>query len=401
MVRPVGTFATFSDQLGEATVGEVTVSQKEIIREWNRWDRTEVDFAFTTNDDLVAAEAVMRRAVDVLNTRFENRMSMLSPATYPRGLKFFVSYCDELELFESALDELASAGRKAGLTGRLELVRNEITLLSANSTPGFHAGMSLSGTPLTHPEDGWAVNTWRTDPDALAAVVDHAMEWCQIEDGTFWVTSGVTSFEVKPKQRRRMLELAIGQSPYARLECGTGRRQTKAEFTRSTRYYEIDEVRVVSIDPNGHVLYAIGGDRPPAWEGAVANLTHVLRDLHGRIDYGFVTRDRVPNDWHELNHGLWNWPGFWNDGPPRIHRSLESQLVENVFGVQLLGPGHRPVRSLASEWQTEEIGDTHTLISDSNLGRWFPEDQSIQVALEARGAFAELLADQSWTFTPD
>lgn len=382
-------------------MGEVSVSQQEIIREWNRWDRTEADFAFTTKDDLATAEAVMGRAVEVLNASHENRMGILRPAAYPRGLKFFVSYCDELELFKAALEQLACAAREGGLTGRIELVRNEITLLSANSTPGFHAGMSLSGTPLTQPEDGWVIDTWRADPDALAAVVDHAMEWCQVDGGTYWVTSGVTSFEVKPKQRRRMLELAIGQSPYARLECGIGRRQTAAEFKRDTRYYEIDLVRVVSIDPDGHVLYGIGSDQSPAWEGAVANLTQILLDLHGHLDYGFVTRDRVPNTWAELNHGLWNWTGHWHDGPPRIHRSLEPQLVENAFGIQLLGPEHRPLPSLGAEWQTETVGDTHTLISDTNLERWFVEDRSSQVALDARAAFTEFLADRSWNFAPN
>ena len=61
-------------------MGEVSVSQQEIIREWNRWDRTEIDFAFTTKDDLATAEAVMGRAVEVLNTSYENRMGILRPA---------------------------------------------------------------------------------------------------------------------------------------------------------------------------------------------------------------------------------------------------------------------------------------------------------------------------------
>ncbi|MCA4132463.1 hypothetical protein [Arthrobacter sp. M4] len=261
------------------------------------------------------------------------------------------------------LAALASGLEAQGIHGALRPLPDEHPLVGAPNLDmsGFIAGVCLLGEtdPVRSPR--------RTSPpEVMDAVVDAALEWCQLPSGTHYVGTAWSYVKCTAEQRKALL--ATGSTPINldSLACVTGP----------------DEIRSVEFGDRGTVYFGrLDPDR--RWEPAVADLTELLASLADQAEFGCIKRSRL---------GTALWDVFQNyDWPERPHlkyasvgRSLMDSLVPDAFGVQLLGPGHHLPAPLAPIWKAEPASAASTILEHTDLPAWFegplPEPETLEAA---------------------
>ena len=152
---------------------------------------------------------------------------------------------------------------------------------------------------------------------------------------------------------------------------------------------------------NGYVIYELGGTQRPDWQTCLEDLTSVLVDVHPLIEWGFILRRPIgvsgigPRTIRVVHNALWE-PhkdqvpllGYRQD--PRRH----PELVLDVYGVQVLGPGH-DTSVITGEWDVQYLSQDRKLVSSRHPADWFAEPPSLATLLAARESFGSLV-DPIW-----
>ncbi|KAA1397850.1 hypothetical protein [Aeromicrobium ginsengisoli] len=312
---------------------------------------------------------------------------------------FFVNRCDELEILRSILDRVADQARLAGLDARIGLVRSQYSPLSAHLPPGFVAGLSIRGRTIDLADgiEGPEGTSWRADPDAVEAVIEHALNWCAVAGGEDWFWAGLSTFKVTREQRRDILVASVRAGQSCGLDSARAVKLSKSERERLMRSYDVDLARTVVFTDDGHVIYGVASDGPPLeWRECVEDLEGVIKELHAEVDYAMVQRRNVtPGLWRELHRDIWR---PWIKVHPDVlwlDRDEECRRIVNAYGIQLVGPAHRPIPS-AGRWVTQDLGAGKVLVTDRDLEPWFAMPPTFELYASAREDLTDLLANPTW-----
>ena len=258
--------------------------------------------------------------------------------------------------------------------------------------------MCLIGEPYwPRPGDGrdWRVirRMWDTSPEALAALVDLAVEWCQVADGKLYLLAGVSNFEIPRDTAAASMKRMIRTGENCKLTAANG---TKMQ-------------RVAEIGINGYATFDISGSEKPGWLECTDELTNLLVSAHHLLNWGFIAHHpsgegrrglgaRTSLQMHEV---IWEPYGdqvkhlskFMQD--PRRHPSL----VLDVYGTQLLGPGH-DITQISGNWTIRPLTEGRHLVTSKRPASWFTQAPSLPTLLAAREDFARLV-DDIWSPTGD
>lgn len=152
----------------------------------------------------------------------------------------------------------------------------------------------------------------------------------------------------------------------------------------------VDWFRRASFGPFGHVILESGG-RIEQWETQVLGLVNQLRILADTLRYALVKRTTAPRGSMEnLVCGPGPQPAVQSN---YIRRApwIESRLVPDAYGVQLLGPEHPELWTSTDLWSVERIG-SNRLVSAIDLNAWFSNPlPSPRTLAEARGSMEGML----------
>lgn len=313
----------------------VTVSERSILSAWRKAysDPLVVRFHGRGRDVEAAADAVRQIAWgdaevqpgDVLVT--------------DRGLVITAADNPDEQLVREYLHVLARGLEERGIDGKLQTFRSDISPLNNpdSLTPGTELAIILA-------HDHHEV--------ALSSAVDRALTWCDVPGGEFFVYMGLAS------QIR-----AADQAAAVRLCQTTVRRGTECDLT-SLR--DVEDVRVVSVDPPNYLYLARGGNAVSA-EDQFAELMDLARTLAPWTQIGAIrATTRIPC-------ATW---GTFNDLTPLTDRELrplsraesQSQMAD-VRGVQIL---RRPPEAVprTGDWRVENMADGRILVSAAHLEPW-------------------------------
>jgi hypothetical protein len=227
---------------------------------------------------------------------------------------------------------------------------------------------------------------WDADPVARAQIIEHAVHWCHVEGGELWLTAGISAFKIPREHAVALLARSVDSGAKSAIIAA-----------RDTGL-----VRRVGFGYNGYVVYELGGTSSPKWNACVEDLTSVLVDVHPLIEWGFVLRRPKgvmgigPTTSHVVHDAMWE-PyegqvallGYRQD-PRRFQ-----ELVLDVYGVQVLGPGHDN-NALGDDWEIRQLTKRRELVSATDLAAWFANDPSFDTLLAARDSFGSLV-DPIWS----
>ena len=283
---------------------------------------------------------------------------------------------------EKTLDDLGQTLAAAGGFGSLRPLPYQAVPIGNPDVAvyGFTAGICIEG----HPDPSEPMK-WVSQPQTMSAIVEKAIQWCILPDGSYYVSSGWSTVQCTLEQGRDLLATSMSADLLStRLVCATDE-----GHIRSVVFGYTGTVFFARVDPEG------------AWEIAVSDLADVLASLSGHINYGAV---KVA----QLTVESWDW-FIDNDWPPRPYlmrgksetgRSIVETHVPDAFGVQLLGPRHRIPSS--KRWVQRQVSGRHVLLVHRDLASWFPGHLPDETTLEkARDDFMPMLltndiADAAW-----
>lgn len=362
-------------------MSEVVVQEKALLRAWREaGSGDDLDMLLKTKAPAAEVLPLVNHAVDELWEQSE-AIGVSAPAVTPHGLAIVMNFCDSQADLVDMFTRLKANLEALDVSGTLGVFRHQASpiddvLLKLDL---FRAAMSLSGQPLPYSEVGMnAPTVWKSDADALAMVVEHALDWCEVPGGTHYLNSGLAQFTVAPEQRRAFLIPPVGPAKMT-MTCTNG---THA-------------VRRVAFTGDGHILYEHGGtDTTTAdWPAGVAEVTTVLADLASAVDYAIVRRDRRPS-WDWLTVFQASWPAMDNlrIGELFLTRRYERDHVVDAFGIQLLGPGHDPAIPADDHWNITDLPAGRRLVTHRDQAAWFSDELPDQTTLaNARHDFAPIL----------
>ncbi|VXB90358.1 hypothetical protein [Aeromicrobium sp. 9AM] len=311
----------------------------------------------------------------------------------PQGVAVSIQDCESEEDIIAVVDAIASALETAGVEAVIEPVPDEEVPFPYPQNDGFSAAMTLQGepywgTPTDPAERRGDQRLWDPDPGVLAKVIEHAVNWCEVQGGGLWITSGTTAFKTPRERAVSVLTRLLDADPSADLVAAR----------------DDGWVRRVGFERNGYVIYEVGGTQQPEWQICVNDLTSVLVDLHQYMTWGFVQKRPVgrcgigPATTLVTHEALWEpyedqVAGFGRISDPR---RFENHVL-NVYGIQVLGPSH-DTGSLAGDWDIKPLDAGWTLVSSRSPSRWFAGTPTLQTLLDSRGSFGELV-DPIWSPT--
>ena len=216
-------------------------------------------------------------------------------------------------------------------------------------------------------------------------MIEHAVRWCEVDGGGLWLTADVSTFKIPREQAIDLLMRIV--------DAGT--------FCSIVAAHDAGLVRRVEFGYNGYVLFELGGTQRPEWQVCVEDLTSVLVDVHSLIEWGFVQSRPTgvlgigPKTCHVVHNALWRQYedtvallGYRQD-PRRF-----PELVLDVYGVQVLGPGHN-TGALTGEWDVRPLSQERKLVSSLDPAAWFADPPSLDTLMAARESFGSLV-DPIW-----
>jgi hypothetical protein len=291
----------------------------------------------------------------------------------------------------TALEELGVAGRFDLYDAEMPDYPRQMALLVLH--------MRLEGTAIRSPRLHWQV-----DADALEQEMTTAVAWLRRtcgDDQPLRLDAGVVSSMLPPH---------TDVLPYVR----RGIDQSAPHWNVRVVAIEAERVAGIAFSHEGRVTYMVADDQlDRRWRDVLTDLRAQLIAAAGHIVYGLLKPGLVP-----LSTLLWgavsphyDWVAVPHDGEGLtidMHRAgYDHQYVPDIFGVQLLGPGHRNRLHDAPGWTTTDLGAGRTLLEHERQATWydgsFPvftffdvvhggiEPRVPGVLEQARAEFAELL----------
>ena len=338
-------------------------------------------------------EDLLRVVGDVIwrqNEVHSGEWMLSAPWPTPKGVAFY-GECQSEEHLLAVVDKVATSLEADGVEARIGPLANQAYPWPDQwHDDGYCAAMTIIGQAHWDPSGGpgdrrLTQRMWDADPDALAAMIEYAVNWCRVDGGELWLESGITSFKIPVDLASRLLVRALASDP-----------QTSIISAQSPAL-----VRRVGFASNGFVSFELGGSDRPAWQDCVAELTSVLADASANIEWGFMLRRPCgvsgigSRTTRVVHQALWE---PYKDQVRSIGHSQDprrySELVLDVYGVQVLGPQH-DTSAIADHWHQEDLGEGRTLVSAPDLSAWFPDAPTMETLLAARESFGHLV-DPIW-----
>jgi hypothetical protein len=292
-------------------------------------------------------------------------------APYPLGPIVAIHRADSKARARSLLEALAAGIEAEGATGALRALPREHRIVGH---PDLDMAGYMAGVRLIGEADPKAFNRLIVPVELMDALIDVALEWCQLPSGTHYVTTAWSHVKCTASQRKAVLK--TGWDPYttSSLACVNG-----PEEIRNVEFGEWGTVQFGRKDPDRR------------WEPAVADLAELLGSLADQIEYGCVKRARlVGPSWHVFQD--YDWPARPHLSDSQFATFFLHQQVPDAYGIQVLGPGHQLPDPLPPIWTAQQVGAASTLLQHRNLPSWFegplPDPDTLK---EARRSLGPLL----------
>ena len=367
----------------------VVIAKSSILKQWRgeTGSMVEVRSGAAVETLLAVVSDSLRRQDAVLPEGYV----LVDPWSTPHGVAFMIGDCETGEDVMAIIDAVVTGLEAEDIEARIApLIGERYPWPDQWRDDGFCAAMTIAGEPY------WDVpgdpgerrllqRMWDPHSEERAQVIDHAVRWCDV-GGQLWLTTGVSAFKILREQAISLLTRSLDVDP--------------ASSIVSAR--DAGLVRRVGFDRNGFVVFEVGGIDRPDWHACVDDLTSVLIDIHPAIEWGFILRrpsgvngigPRTPRVVHEA---LWDpyeeevaYSGRIQD--PRRY----TRFVLDVYGVQLLGPGH-DVGAVVGDWDVQHLTNGRKLVSHRDPAKWFSEAPALHTLLEARDSFGALV-DPIWS----
>ena len=355
---------------------EVTVDRGSIEDWLTNSDEGQGNIEVHSNADV----AQLMRDVDRLTQAFMDvettPFAMSRSVPMPGGAALWVDWVDDREAFGRALDEMATDLQAAGYTATIRYFKDDYppVALAEHRIDAVRAGMSLRGKPRSPRGDSFVERSrWTPDPGSLNHVLHRTLDWCAEDGDQIYFSADLASSKVDRSEADRLLPLAVGKA-WVDITC--------ADST--------DVVRRAAFLDDGHVVLSLGGDHPPPGATEAAELRDMLVLLHEDIDYAFIDRGHVAGRlWRDLNREFWDEATSDTMPSEPITRSDERRRVVNVYGIQMLGPGHT-LADLPPRWKVTDLGAGRRLVEVVTPAPWFEQRPSRALKVTARQEFGAL-----------
>lgn len=279
---------------------------------------------------------------------------------FSEGVLMEVVECDDLE---SVLPAVAAALERRGVAGVIDVRARPRVAAPPRAAHLLECRVRVRGKRVRREPH---IYRWQPDPDAHEAILAMAARWCRRRgDGVACSLSSGTVGAVKVQRDEDVLERlrdAAEQGIHVQLSAVAA-----------------DELRGVAARAwTGGVSLVVGGDwvQGGRWQGALAELTGVLRDHADLLAYGFVKRG-----W-EFQEALLD-PSLSYDWPQRAdyrprgggftQEAFDDVYAPDAFGVQLLGPGYAGRLPDTAAWRQERLSNDAILLEHVDLAAWFDE----------------------------
>jgi hypothetical protein len=345
--------------------------------------RSDADFAFlrVTLDgpgDAPSALAAWHRSISASLGR---RAWIGAPIDLDQGTWVIdVEGAESYETLMEIVDDLAQDLEKANLHGT---ITREPPRYSSLDAPLDRFALTVVGASLTlsrASEHAAArrglFNRSDLEPNALAAAADHAIEWCTALNGDLFVAVDVLSVEADPRKAAQVMTAAL-------------RNPERAVHITASQTSGI--VRRVTFTRDGHILFHFGnGTSYASASDTAAQVEDLFERMAPWVDYGCSLQtfeasvsymQMFRTSWPEL-------PGFPAHFLPDV-RALESSLVPDAFGLQLLGPTHPLEAATLSQYTVRPAPAGRVILRHQDIGNWLdgtlPPPQAIDLARRELG----------------
>ncbi|WP_159618664.1 hypothetical protein [Arthrobacter zhaoguopingii] len=285
---------------------------------------------------------------------WDEELMVRGPEDSPYGPTLFIEFEGEFIAVERFLEELGGHLEDVGLEG--EFTAAQITPMLPDD-PWFTLDSISAGlcTSLTAEQKR-----------PLQPVVDHALQWCQVPGGQFYVRFGEGQYLVPPEARRENLQTAL-QGKDVSITCFASR----------------DQIRSVTFLEHAAVLYTErypGMDEPGAWRSGLEGMSRVLQDLAPSLNYGAVRRQAFhASSWDVFLTSRWPENPRLDSGLIRFTQGISHQYVPDAYGVMVLSPSHR-WDPPAPNWTTTPAAGERTLVRWNDADALFatnPPDETV------------------------
>ena len=363
----------------------VRISETAIVKLW-RSNEGSLQLAVNSKVPVEQVLEVCAGTVRRLNAELDPRVVLVEPAPTPQGVAVFIDSCDDKATLLGIVGGLVADLEGAGVDAKVGVFRAEYSPLDDPfvQVKGYSAGLTLAGEPIWE-EDGNPPamrRVWDADPDAEQRVVEHAVDWCNVDGGELWLRADSSIYKIPRSEGRGFFVRAL---------------EARRHWTVLIAAHGTKQVRRVCFSGNGHVIYEVGGPSWPSKSACVDDLKSVLVELHESVVWAFVqaqlgaTSGIGVSGWAEFQEGLWApHRDEVRHRATRTYTRREGEVVPDVYGMQILGPGHALV-PLGDQWQVTELSAGRRLVTHVDQAGWFFRSPALDLLLAARRDFGPLL----------
>jgi hypothetical protein len=345
---------------------------EEVRREWDRVREQEepvVRLRFEPVGDCGEAAHAVRDCVRQVTDAFDARLeasgemdpSFIGEWGWLRVADGVLVNVIESEIFEQILPELARELERRGIEGTFRVRLPTTAGRPPSIAHHLECRVRIRGRRVRR---GARAYRWQPDPDAHAAILVAADEWCRRQAGE--AVCGIVKDMFGPIPASpdepvadRLID-AAGDDKAISVSCLAG----DAFRSVSARRY------------SGGVSLVAGGPSIDngAWRTALAELTELLGQLADSVAHGYIKRGwsagqalvshSLPPDWPSRPDSAPHGPGF-------TAQAFEDVYAPDAFGVQLIGPGYAGRVPTIPSWRQQPAGRTAALLEHTDPAAWF------------------------------
>jgi hypothetical protein len=343
-------------------------------RVWKHWEEVEplgrpgVDLLFSSGLSEAEALAAVKRAAAGTIVELERRpprptgepfsTGAWSATPVPGGIALRID--EEPEDLAALVRGIAERLEAAGVDGAFDLLASEPAPLP-ELVDLIECRLRVVGVRVHFRGPNWG---WRAEPEALAAGVDAAIEWCSANSPQLPVSLAVGLVAPVRIDAAQDVRSFVREGVEAIAEAGVVRLTTQSQ----------DRFRVAAVEPSWGRVSLIEGGRELAeggWQSALERLRAFCRSAAPWAVYGFVKRGSRRVD-AELGQLFMDWaPAPHRSANSRLGDAFEDRLAPDAFGVQLLGEGYRERLPEARDWVHTAVGATGVMLEHRDPEAWF------------------------------
>jgi hypothetical protein len=281
-------------------------------------------------------------------------LDIFEPENSPYGPVLFIEHGLEEPELEQFLDSLGERMDAAGLTGRLTAVQRQ-----------------WPDTELPHQIQAFSAGLCTSVPNGQhhppQAVIDHALQWCQVPNAKYYVRFGNGQYQVSAESRSRLLQQAVE----GRVGVGI------------TAYAGRDQLRRVLMWHQGTAVYEeryAAIDDPGTWRTGLEDMTNVLKETAASLEYGFVRRQRYGLAWPNFVDVQWPAKPHLQNGFVYYARKWSHKAIPDAFGAMILSPSHHWTPP-TPDWTVTPVAGNRVLVRHRNPEALFsnahPDEETV------------------------